>query len=208
MRTALALTIAALTTFAYPAAAQENLPDGWHARADDGTPVTGLSFVDMPPGWHITTGPSVILYNPERVASGTYTVRSESFLFDPGTRREAYGIFVGGARLDADDQRYTYFLIRRTGEFIVKRRNGATVVTLRDWTPHPAILQYDKRGDSHSARNLLGIDVTSTDVVFLVNDTEVARLPRTEVDAEGIVGLRINHALNVHVTSLEVTPSR
>ena len=68
--------------------------------------------------------------------------------------------------------------------------------------------QDDKRGDAHSARNVLGIDVTTTDVAFLVNDTEVARLPRTELDAEGIVGLRINHALNVHVTSLEVTPSR
>ena len=55
-----------------------------------------VSFVDMPPGWHITTGPSVILYDPARTATGAYRVRSESFLFDPGTRREGYGLLIGG----------------------------------------------------------------------------------------------------------------
>lgn len=183
-------------------------PDGWQVRADGAAAAGKVSFVDMPPGWHITTGPSVILYDPARTATGAYRVRSESFLFDPGTRREGYGLLIGGRGLDGAGQRYTYFLIRRSGEFLIKRRAGQTLSTVRDWTPHDAILQYDARGASQTAKNVLGIDVTAADVVFLVNDREVARVPRAEVDTEGIVGLRVNHQLNLHVSTLEVTPSR
>lgn len=183
-------------------------PEGWHTRTDAGAEAGAVSFVDMPPGWHITTGPAVILYDPARTATGNYRVRSESFLFDPGTRREGYGLLLGGRDLDAAGQRYTYFLIRRSGEFLVKRRAGEALTTVRDWTPHAAIVQYDARGASQTAKNELGIDVTGADVVFLVNDREVARVPRAEVDTEGIVGLRVNHQLNLHVSTLEVTPLR
>jgi hypothetical protein len=190
------------------AADAAKLPAGWHVRADGHAAHAAVSFVDMPPGWHVTTGPSVILFNPTRTATGTYRVRSESFLFDPGTRREGYGVLIGGHDLDGAGQRYTYFLIRRSGEFLIKRRSGETLSTVRDWTPHEAILQYDKRGDSQTAKNVLGIDVTASEVVFLVNDTEVGRVPRSEVDTEGVVGLRVNHQLNLHVSTLEVTPAR
>lgn len=194
------------------AADAAKLPPGWHMRADGhaahGAAHATVSFVDMPPGWHVTTGPSVILFNPTRTATGTYRVRSESFLFDPGTRREGYGVLIGGHDLDGAGQRYTYFLIRRSGEFLIKRRSGETLSTVRDWTPHEAILQYDKRGDAQTAKNVLGIDVTASEVVFLVNDKEVARVPRSEVDTEGVVGLRVNHQLNLHVSTLEVTPAR
>ncbi len=198
------------------------VPAGWHVRADGGGAHAGhampaaagaaapaeVSFVDMPPGWHVTTGPSVILFQPERTASGAYSVRSESFLFDPGTRREGYGLLIGGRDLDGPGQRYTYFLIRRSGEFMIRRRMGETVSTVRDWTPHTAILQYDQRGEAHTAKNELGIDATPTEVVFLVNGSEVARVPRTDVDADGVVGLRINHHLNLHVSTLDVTAAR
>ena len=206
-------TVATLALATQPAN-PPTVPAGWHVRADGGgthaehAAPADLSFVDMPPGWHITTGPSVILFRPDRTAEGAYSVRSESFLFDPGTRREGYGLIIGGRDLDGPGQRYTYFLIRRSGEFMIRKRMGETVSTVRDWTPHAAIVQYDKRGDAQTAKNELGIDVTSGDVVFLVNGTEVARAPRADVDTAGIVGLRVNHNLNLHVTTLDVTPAR
>ena len=113
-----------------------------------------------------------------------------------------------GRDLDAPGQRYTYFLIRRSGDVMIRKRIGETVTIVRDWTPHPAILQYDTRGDAQTVKNVPGIDVTATDAVFLVNGTEVARVARADVDSEGVVGLRVNHQLNLHVSTLDVSAAK
>jgi hypothetical protein len=211
---ALSLTAAA---FAAPLAAQHDhgaagargeakLPPGWHLRLDrENQNPADVSFAVMAPGWHVTTGPSTILWNPEMTASGPYVAETEIHLFDPGERREAYGLFVGGHDLDGDDQRYTYFLIRRTGEFIVKRRAGAEAPTLIAWTRHEAIRPWS--ADQTTVPNTLAIDVGAENVRFLVNGQQVAELPRGDLSLDGIVGLRVNHALNVHVSRLDVRVS-
>ena len=158
----------------------------------------------MTPGWHVTTGPAAILYNPSTTAAGEFRIESATFLFDPGTRNEAFGFFFGGRDLEDAGQSYTYFLIRRSGEFLVNRRIGSETFAVVDWTPHPAILKYDDRGDRATAENVLAVEVGAEDVRFLVNGNEVTRLRRSDVETDGIVGLRVNHGLNVHVTSLTV----
>lgn len=188
-------------------------PDGWTVRVDGhaGAAAPGMTagdivFVVMKPGWHITTGPAAIMYDPARTATGAYTLTSETFLFDPGTRREAYGVFIGGQHLDGDAQRYTYFVIRRSGEFLIRRRTGATTVDVKPWTPAAAIAKYDDRKPGQqTAKNVLQVTVTPDTATFLVNGTEVARVPARDIDTSGVVGLRVNHQLNIHVTSLDVT---
>jgi len=181
------------------------LADGWHARLDRPA-AAGPEFTTMPPGWHVTSGPSGILYHPERTASGTYRVDSKIHLFDPGERREAFGIFIGGQDLDGDGQRYTYFLLRRDGRYLIKTRNGAETGVLSDWTEHAAVRSWESRAEGDATvENDLAIDVGTDEVAFLVNGQEVARLPRAQVDTDGVVGLRVNHGLNLHVASLEVT---
>lgn len=209
----LLMSLLVALTGAGQAAESQPLPEGWQVRADGSghaahAAPAALSFVEMPPGWHVTTGPSVILYQPTRTASGTYRVSSETYLFDPGTRREGYGVFIGGRDLDGSGQTYTYFLVRRTGEFLVKTRRGNAVSTVKDWTAHPAIVQYDQRGTANTAKNVLGIEVTASEAVFTVNGQDVTRLPRAEIVTDGIVGLRVNHELNLHVSTLEVTPGQ
>lgn len=210
--------VSLLVTLLVTAAAQDlpkgQFPAGWqvrvdgadtHAAAGPAPGVNDVTFVVMKPGWHITTGPSVILYDPTQTASGAYTVRSETFLFDPGTRREAYGILLGGRDLGGANQAYTYFVIRRTGEFLIRRRTGATTSNVRDWTAAPAIRRYDdKKADEHSVRNVLEVKVAADGAAFLVNGTEVARVATAEIDTDGVVGLRVNHQLNIHVSSLEI----
>lgn len=185
------------------------LPDGWQIRADrPGQDVSEVAFVDMPPGWHVTTGPAVILWNPEMRAAGDFRVEMEVFLFDPEGRREAFGMFVGGQDLAGDGQRYTYFLLRDGGQFIVKNREGADAPTLVEWTSHEAIRGFADRdeGDS-SVRNVLALEAEGDEVRFLVNGQEVATLPREGLLLDGVVGLRVNHRLNLHVSRLEVTSS-
>ncbi|BCS33650.1 hypothetical protein TBR22_A28770 [Luteitalea sp. TBR-22] len=201
--------LAMLTVPQAKAPAAPQVPEGWQVRVDGGdhgtADASGVSFVTMPPGWHVTTGPAAILYRPAGKATGAYTVRSEIFQFDPGTRREGYGLLIGGKALDTPQQAYTYFLIRRSGEFLIKRRTGGTTATVKDWTPSPAIVKFDDRkAGQQSVKNALEVRVAADTTAFLVNGTEVARVPTKELDTDGVVGLRVNHQLNLHVSLLEV----
>lgn len=193
-----------------PAAAQDlQRPSDWEVRFDDpGASEADLEmFVEMPPGWHVTTGPAAIFWDPANSASGDFRLEMEVFLFDPGRRREAFGLFVGGRSLDAPDQEYTYFLLRNGGEYIIKRREGSQAPTIRPWTGHDAVKAFSDRAQGESSvSNVLAVEARGETVRFLVNGDEVASLPRSEVPVDGIYGIRINHALNVHVSRLEVSP--
>ena len=164
------------------------------------------TFVSMPPGWHITTGPAGVFWDPALQARGEFLAEIEVFLFDPQERREGFGIFVGGSDLEGSAQAYTYFLIRDGGQFLVKRRQGAGSHELIEWTSHDAIRSYTDRGDDASVRNVLAVEAGRERVRFLVNGREVAALPRSGLQVEGTVGLRVNHRLNLHVSRLEVKP--
>ncbi len=201
-------TAAALLLAGFPAVVLgQSWPEGWEARADHaGADLSEVEFVTMEPGWHITTGPATILYDPTRTASGEFRVESEVFLFDPEGRREAFGFFVGGRDLQGPGQEYVYFLIRPTGEFLIKRRTGSTTTDVQGWTAHGAVVPWSGREPgSATARNVLAIEAGAETVRFLVNGSVVASRPRQSLRVDGIVGLRINHMLNIHVTSLEVT---
>jgi hypothetical protein len=191
-------------------------PPTWHVRFDGGHGDHGdhatvgsdstadVFFVNMVPGWHITTGPAAIFYHPASTGEGEYRAEALIHLFEPGDRLEAYGLMIGGQNLDADEVAYDYFVIRRTGEFLVKRRTGDETSILIPWTAHSAIRPYPADATGAIA-NTLAVDVGAAEVVFLVNDTEVARLPRASVHTDGVVGLRINHGLNVHVETFAVS---
>jgi hypothetical protein len=187
------------------------LPDGWMAHfdrpaADHAAHASdGLAFDDMPPGWHITTGPSGIFYRHEFNAEGSYTLESEIFLFDPGTRRESFGVFFGGGSLhDPAAQSYTYFLVRRDGRYMIRERAGAEVGDIQGWTEHTAVPAWDDReAGAEAVRYLLAVEVGASEVVFRVNGEEVDRRARGDFPVDGHFGLRVNHGLNLHVSSVE-----
>jgi len=201
------LALAAL--LAAPLTAQDlKRPDGWKVRFDraGSTEAELQMFVSMPPGWHITTGPAGIFWDPALTASGEFRAEMEVFLFDPGERKEAFGIFFGGKDLEGPGEEYAYFLLREGGEFIVKRRQGTDTPTVVDWTANRAIASFAHRGDAATAKNVLTVEAGAETVRFLVNGEKVAEVPRAQVPVDGVVGIRVNHALNLHVSRLEVTP--
>ena len=193
----------------------ENLttPPSWNVRLDrpqDGVVIgadkesADIWFVNMTPGWHITTGPAAIFYHPASTAEGTYRAETTIHLFDPKGRNEAYGLFFGGQNLDAADIAYDYFLLRNSGQFLIKRRTGSGTSTIKGWTAHDAVATYGP-GTEDSVPNTLAVEVGADDVGFFVNAQEVARLPRSEVHTNGVVGLRINHGLDVHIGGFSVS---
>ena len=178
------------------------LPAGWQARLDESyAKIENLKFVTMGTGFHSTTGPAAIFYQPTTTAKGNYQVKATFTQTKLSAHPEAFGLFIGGANLQGDGQKYTYFEVRQDGQFLIKRRIGAQTPTIRDWTDNKAVTKPDAKG---KYTNTLSIVVGKDTVKFLINGTEVASQPRNAVDAEGIAGLRINHNLDVHIDGFAV----
>lgn len=194
------LLLVALTVAAVPAIAQQptggDFPDGWSARVDRDQPVEGVTFVTMGNGYHATMGPAAVLYNPDWTHEGDYAVSARFTQTTAPAHPEAYGIAIGGTDLDGPDQRYTYFLVRGTGEYFIATRDGSERAVVVGWTAHDAVNAQDETGRQ---TNVLGATVAGDEVVFTVNGTEVARRPRSEIATDGVFGFRVNHRLDVHI---------
>ena len=210
MLTRMIVTAAAAATLATadftPVQAQDELPfpEGWQVRFDrEGSSMEDLTFETMPPGMHVTTGPAMIAYHPDSVVTGDFRIESETFLFDPGSRREAFGFFVGGSDLRGPGQSYTYFLLREGGEFLVKTRSGTETAEVQGWTAHPAIVSFaTKPADANTAKNVLVLEAEGDELRFSVNGEQVWSGSRQGLATEGVFGLRVNHGLNIHVTTI------
>lgn len=190
--------LAILATLPGSAAAQAlTQPAGWETRAE--------RFVAMPPGFHITTSPSVLLYHPEARAEGTFRIESEAFLF-PGDSPHRYGVFFGARNLDADDAVWTSFEIGLDGRWVVRtrevrdRQRGFEVVDLAGPAPGPVVLPEGE----NPARNALVVAAGREQVEFRLNGETVAALPRDAIPVDGVTGFRIGSELNLHVLSLTV----
>jgi hypothetical protein len=175
------------------------LPPEWKARFDQPTgTMASVGFENTGIGFHITTGPAGIYYTG-RAPVGSYKTQATFTQNKPSTHPEAYGLFIGGTDLDGANQKYTYFLIRQDGKYLIKRRAGSEMPTVVDWTDHPAIRKADASG---KMSNALTIDVGKDTVRFLINNTEVSTQPVSQVDTKGLAGIRINHNLDVNVEAL------
>ncbi len=178
------------------------LPKGWMARVDGSAPLTKVSFVDMAPGWHITLGPAAIFYQPTDTTSGNAHLVALLHSTPPKPMHaESYGMFIGGQDLQGPDQAYTYFLIRGDGKFLIKRRMGDKTTKVVDWTANDAIKAVDAEGN---ASNELTVLIKDGTVSFMVNGKEVHSAKAADVDTKGVVGVRVNHNLSIHLQKLEV----
>jgi hypothetical protein len=203
------LSVAALAlVLSTPVLAQA--PAGWTMRLDrstnpsdpDKTP--DVKFVTMGSGFHVTTGPAVVLWNPANTAAGAYTLKGSFSLTKPSGHNNYYGLVFGGGNLDGDGQNYLYFLVGQNGSFIVKHRGGANVHDVQAATPHAAIAKPDSTGRS---TNALEVRVGADKIDYVVNGQVVHTTPKAGMTSrtDGIWGVRVNHQLDVHVAGVAVT---
>lgn len=191
----------------HAAAHATGIPEGWQVRLDRPGSTAPIHFMSMEGHLHAVLGPAGIFYQPESTASGAYRAQGTFTLNKPSAHPEAFGLFLGGRNLETGNpnQDYLYFLVRQDGKFLVKHRAGAETHTLFDWTEHAAV---QRPGADGRAVNTLAVDVSEAGARFLVNGTEVANLPRVPMlNTEGIVGLRLNHNLDVTITDFAVHPA-
>jgi len=197
----------------------ENLkvPEGWEVRLDkpmenliiSSEPDSGdIYFVNMTPGWHLTTGPRAIFWHPENKANGEYSVTTSIHLFDTkGRDREGFGLIFGGNDLKGDNQEYIYFLIRNTGDFLIKSRKGEETFNITQWTASDAIVKYEA-GSEMPAFNTLSVKIGTNTAGFYINGQKVIDQSlgdgMEKLKTDGLFGLRVNHAVNLHVEDFKL----
>src|SRR5437867_8227375 len=181
------------------------LPTGWHARTDKNRTLSDAKITTMGSGMHVTLGPAVVLWRDRDKATGNYHVVATFTQTRNPRHPEAYGLFIGGSHLADAGNRYTYFLVRGDGKFLVKRRvAGDSTADVKAWTESDAIVKADSAG---KATNELSIQVRGGTVSFRVNGKEVYSAKAAELDTQGIVGYRVNHNLDVHLSALGIHKS-
>jgi hypothetical protein len=189
--------VGALLLVAAPVFAQ-GLPEGWSARPDRGE-VSGVKFAAMGGGFHVSGGSAAVIYREADKGPGNFHTVVTFTQTKAPTHPEGYGLVFGGSDLAGADQSYVYFLVRGDGKYLVKKRAGANTTDVVTWTDSDAIQKGDEAG---KATNKLEIDASGPKVVFKVNGKTVYELEGAT--KAGIVGLRVNHGLDVHIAGFAV----
>jgi len=182
---------------------------GWTGRLDPqaerrGMKIEDAKFSSMGSGFHITSGPAAIYWNPKDVAKGNYTVSASFTQTKAPMHPEAYGLFIGGTNLTDSTQSYVYFETRGDGKYLINHRAGNDVHKIVDWTDTDATNKADAAG---KATNELAIRVTADSVDFLANGKLVKGISTAEMHnfaADGQTGIRVNHNLDVHVDKFQI----
>lgn len=189
------------------------MPAGWRAVTDGPAeysaagiePNAGAkyNFVNMAPGWHMTTGPGTLFFNPALRAAGRFRLETEFFLF-PNPSDQPVGLMVGGTGLEGPLANVQWF-------GLLVRRDGTAGVVHNHGTEHHPMVPYAKADSlpphpgADSQRILLVVDAEADSVRFFVNRGRVAAVPRASVNLDGPFGFRVGQALNLHVVRLDYT---
>lgn len=186
------------------------LVEGWTARVDKpADKVSDLKLEKMGPGMHITGGPHAIYYSPANVAKGNYTVKATLSKTKATPHEESYGLFIGGSKLDTDNQNYLYCVVFGGGNYMVRHRFGGELHTLQAKTMSDAAAKASAQG---TARDEIAMSVTSDKVSCAINGKEVWSMSRADVvgpgkleSTDGVYGLRASHNLSIHVSNFGMT---
>jgi hypothetical protein len=199
------LALALFTAVVAPLAAQTpsdlkmRVDRSQNAQDPDDNPE--LKVVTAGKGYRVTGGPAATLWNPAHTAAGNYTVRATFTLMQPSNHLNYYGLVFGGSELEGANQQYGYFIVAQNGTFQVRHRMSEKVENIQARTPHQAIKQPEGSGQSV---NTLEVRVMGDTVSYVVNDTVVHTAPKGTMRTDGLVGVRVNHMLDVQVDGFEL----
>ena len=94
--------------------------------------------------------------------------------------------------------------MRQDGSYLIKQRDGEKTTDIsKGWTPHASV----KKPEGNAAvTNLLEVDNKRdpSTIGFLVNGQEVYRTDAKSMALDGVVGLRVNHNLDLHIEGFDV----
>jgi hypothetical protein len=182
-------------------------PAGWKVHIDasqnaqDPDNKSGVMFMAMGKGFHVSGGPAGTYWNPANTATGNYTLKGTFTLVKPSNHVNYYGLVFGGNALDGPSQTYTYFVVAQNGRFLIKQRKGADTSDIQAATANAAIKTPDSTGKSVNA---LEVRVAGDTVSYVVNGTVVHTTPKSAVKTDGVAGFRVNHVTEVMVEDFQI----
>ncbi|MEZ5292292.1 MAG: hypothetical protein R2745_14525 [Vicinamibacterales bacterium] len=186
-------------------------PKGWMVRADRSTNATDpdgagdIKLTAMGGGFHAVNPTAAVYWNPANTASGNFTLKGSFKLVKPSGHTNYYGLVLGGSNLDNAKQTYLYFLVAQNGNFMISRRmSDAPPTAIVPRTPNDAVA---KPGADGTSVNALEVRVAGANVQFVVNGTVVHTAAKADLGTttDGIVGMRVNHQLEVQINDFGVT---
>jgi hypothetical protein len=198
MRTLAVIVLAGFPSLLF---AQASRVEGWRIVADAGAP-DSVRHDRMPPGWHITTGPAAILFDPSIQARARFAVEAEIHLF-PGESSEGYGVFLGGSDLSTSAGTWTAFLITKDGDAVVERRSNNTTAVLHPRSRAVGVKAHE--GGSGTALNVIRVLVQGDSAVFSANGQRIVAIPTANLRLDGPIGFRVGKGLNLHISNLDLT---
>lgn len=185
---------------------------GWQGKVDrrpagQGKTINDSKFVTEGSALRLSIGPAASYWNPANTASGDYTVKATFKEHKmAASHPHSYGIFIGGADLDSDNESLMYCIAYGNGTYSVKQFKGAKVSTLVDRAESAALKKADANGES---TNEIGWSVKGGKASCVINGTEVKTFEKAEVvgadklvSTDGIYGIRVSHNLELTVSGL------
>ncbi len=218
------LSVLALTTMlAAPLAAQGADPDkkatgtgavpaGWSYRLEKPTDsIAHVKFVTMGPGLHFTSGPPGIYWREADAVPGSFHTLATFNQTKKPTHPEAYGLFVAGKDLKGAGASYVYLIVRGNGMYTIRQGGAAgapstNLTTGGDrngWLASDAIVKEDSTGKAKNTLEVSG-DAATKKLTFKVNGKTVGEVDAPGGSVAGLVGIRMNHNLDVHVDGFAV----
>jgi hypothetical protein len=200
--------IALIASCVAPLVAQT--PQGWRMRVDESTSAEDpddrpdLKVATVGSGMRITGGPAGTFWNPSNAVTGNWTARANFTLMKPSSHTNYYGLIFGGRDIEGPKQTYVYFLVAQNGTYIIRRRVGEQVTDVQGRMTHAAIQRPDANGRSVNA---LEVRVAGNTVSYVINGMVVHTAPKGNLVTDGLVGVRINHALDVQMEGFTVQRS-
>jgi hypothetical protein len=204
-----AVLIAAIVSPVAAGAQELTTPPDWRWRLDapaqlvTAQPASDSTwqFVGMPPGWHVTTGPGVVLFHPAERATGRYSLSSDFVLF-PNPSDSPYGLVLGGSDLGSASEPSIAVQLRRDGAVRIAAERDGNEQVLAAWRTHAAIRPHPGTG---TVSNRLRVAVAPDSVRVFVNDSAIVAVPASGLRLDGQYGFRIGARLNMHITTLDHT---
>ena len=186
------------------------VPAGWSYRLESGS-IADMKFVTMGSGLHFTSGPPGIYWRDADAVPGSFHTIATFTQTKAPTHPEAYGLFVEGKDLKGAGASYVYLIVRGDGMYSIRQGGAAgspstnltTGGNRNGWLANDAVVKQDANGVAKNVLEIAG-NAQTKKLTFKVNGKQVAELDAPGGSVAGIVGIRMNHNLDVHVDGFAV----
>lgn len=181
---------------------RRGIPRGFIGIADDGNKAEGANYRENGGEWEVSTGPSHIMYSPADTTPAVFTVATTYDQLEARDNSDGFGLFIGGTDLGTPATRYTSFMVRGTGEFAIRVREGGMTREIVGWTRSDAVMKQDATG---WGRYRIAIQARADSVRFLVSGRPVAAVKADVVPTRGLAGFRISRNSRVMVDHIRLS---